>query len=160
MEIREYRENYKNQIIALILYIQNFDTNVSLSLEDQPDLNDIENCYLKNGGGFWVAVDDGGDVIGTLGLVRKDKYGVLKKFFVASAYRGREKGISAKLFERLLEHARKCGLEQIVLDSPAACHRAHGFYRKMGFGRVVREELPVQYDYADRDSYFFLKRLD
>lgn len=29
MEIREYRENDKNQIIALILYIQNFDTNVA-----------------------------------------------------------------------------------------------------------------------------------
>ena len=54
MEIREYRENYKNQIIPLILYILNFDTNVSLSLEDQPDLNDIGNCYLKDGGGFWA----------------------------------------------------------------------------------------------------------
>lgn len=25
---------------------------------------------------------------------------------------------------------------------------------------IARKELPVRYDYADRDSYFFMKRLD
>ena len=33
-------------------------------------------------------------MIGTLGFVRKDKCGVLKKFFVAAAYRGKEIGLN------------------------------------------------------------------
>ena len=159
MMIKSYEGKYKNQVIALILYIQNFDTNVDLSLEDQPDLNHIETVYLESGGGFWVAVDDTDNVVGTLGLIRKQNgCGVLKKFFVASACRG-SGGVSAQLFGTLMEHAVKCGMRKIVLDSPAVCRRAHGFYLKMGFREIAAHELPVQYDYADRDSLFFLKEL-
>lgn len=156
-----YEEKYKNQVIALILYLQNFDNHVSLSLEEQPDMNDIRNYYLKDGGGFWVAVNDRGDVIGTLGLMRKSgSCGVMKKFFVAQDSRGREQGVSDGLYARLIEHAQKCGITQIVLDSPSACRRAHEFYRKMGFKLIGKEQLPVQYDYPDRDSLLFLKQLN
>lgn len=43
MEIEVYEEKYKNQVIALILYLQNFDNKVDLSLEEQPERRD-ENC--------------------------------------------------------------------------------------------------------------------
>lgn len=161
MTIKNYEEKYRNQVIALILYIQNFENRLDLSLEDQPDLNDINACYRKNGGGFWIAVDDCDRVIGTLGLVNKNGIcGILKKFFIEREFRGGEKGVSAELFEHLLEHARSCGMKQIVLDTPAVCLRAHGFYRKKGFRRIGKEQLPVQYDYPDRDSRLFLKELD
>lgn len=161
MKIKVYEEKYKNQVIALILYLQNFGTGVSLSLDEQPDMNDIRNYYLKDGGGFWIAVDDTDDVIGTLGLMRKSgNCGVLKKFFVAPAWRGRERGVSGGLFAMLMEHAQKCGMKQIILDSPSVCHRAHEFYRKMGFELIGREQLPVQYDYPDRNSLLFLKQLN
>lgn len=54
MTIKNDEEKYRNQVIALILYIQNFENRLDLSLEDQPDLNDINACYRKTGGGFWV----------------------------------------------------------------------------------------------------------
>lgn len=161
MEIKMYENKYKNQVIALILYLQNFDNRVDLSLEEQPDMNDIPSYYLKDGGGFWIAVNENDDVVGTLGLMKKyNQCGVLKKFFVAPEYRGREKGVSGGLFNELITHAKKCNLTQIVLDTPSACHRAHGFYHKMEFKQITKDELPIKYDYPDRDSDIFLKVLD
>mgnify|MGYP000756230738 FL=1 len=158
--IKDYEEKYRNQVIALILYIQNIEGGVNLSLKDQPDLNDINACYRDSGGGFWIAVNDDDRVVGTLGLINKNGIcGILKKFFIEREFRGGEKDVSAGLFERLLEHARRGGMKQIVLDTPAVCLRAHGFYRKKGFRRIGKEQLPVQYDYPDRDSWLFLKEL-
>ncbi|WP_039656479.1 GNAT family N-acetyltransferase [Clostridium tyrobutyricum] len=161
MIIKTYEDKYKNQVIALILYLQNFDNRVNLCLEEQPDMNDITTYYLKGGGGFWIAVNDQNDVVGTLGLMNKhNKYGVLKKFFVEPSYRGKEIGVSAQLFDKLMEHAKKCGMEQIVLDTPSACYRAHSFYNKMGFEQISKEQLPFQYDYPDRNSDIFIKTLN
>lgn len=42
--IQVYNDKYKQEVIDLILYIQNVEAKVNLSLEDQPDLLDI----------FWI----------------------------------------------------------------------------------------------------------
>ena len=82
MKIITYQEEYKQQIIDLILHIQNEEAKINLSLEEQPDLLDIPNCYEKDGGEFWLAVDDN-TVIGTLALMNKGNgNGILKKGFV------------------------------------------------------------------------------
>lgn len=160
MKIITYDDKFKNQVVALVLYIQNFENCVDLSLEEQPDLKDVSSYYLGNGGGFWIALDNSETVIGTLGLLkRENNCGVLKKFFVSTEYRGKQLGISAKLFERLLEHAIQCEMDTIILDTPSACERAHAFYRNMGFVEVDSEQLPIQYSFPDRDSLLFLKKL-
>lgn len=157
MKIIPYENKYKNQVIALILYLQNFDNKVDLSLEEQPDMNDIENYYLKKGGGFWLAVNDSDDVVGTLGLMKKEKhFGVLKKFFVNPAYRGKDIGLSANLYSHLIRHAEQNNIDCIVLDTPANCVRAHHFYLKKGFQQIEHDQLPIDYDFPDRDSYFFM----
>ncbi|HDR3342052.1 TPA: GNAT family N-acetyltransferase, partial [Bacillus anthracis] len=79
MKILPYIDKYQNQVIALILYIQNYDTKVDLSLADQPDLLSIPEYYNATSGNFWVAVSDDDDVIGTIGLSVKENYGILKK---------------------------------------------------------------------------------
>ena len=82
MEIIRYREKYKQQIIDLILYIQNAEAGIDLNLQEQPDLMNIPFYYEKNGGEFWLAVDND-TVIGTIGLMNYGNgNGVLKKFFV------------------------------------------------------------------------------
>lgn len=160
MEIKVYESKYRNQVISLILYLQNYENKVDVSLEEQPDIQDIESSYLNAGGGFWIAVNEEDDVVGTLGLMNKHGVcGVLKKFFVMPEYRGKNFGISSALFERLMEHAKRCQLHQIVLDTPASCHRAHGFYRKMGFREILKDQLPVEYDYPDRNSLLFMLEL-
>ena len=45
MEIITYREEYKQQIIDLILAIQNEEAGINLSLEEQPDLLNIASAY-------------------------------------------------------------------------------------------------------------------
>lgn len=160
MQIKCYEDKYKNQVIALILYLQNFDNRVDLSLEDQPDMNNIPAYYLDNGGGFWLAVNDMDDVIGTIGLlIEPPHYGVLKKFFVNPHYRGKEVGVSNDLYACLEEHAKRKDIQTIILDTPSACHRAHGFYRKKGFETISQKNLPFPYQYVDRDSILFRKRL-
>lgn len=157
IKIKVYENKYKNQVIALILYIQNFDNRVDLSLEEQPDMNDIENHYFKDDGCFWIAVNQDDDVVGTLGLMhKKGGYGVLKKFFVAKEYRGKEIGTASLLFDHLLCKAEETGIKAIVLDTPSACYGAHKFYDRHGFKRITKQELPIEYDYPDRDSYLFM----
>ncbi|HBI7177922.1 TPA: GNAT family N-acetyltransferase, partial [Listeria monocytogenes] len=138
--------------------LQNFDNKVDLSLEEQPDLNDINSYYLENGGGFWVALNDEENVIGTIGLMKKDHHcGILKKFFLNPNYRGKKIGVSMQLYNQLINHAKNNEISKIVLDSPSICFRAHSFYKKMGFLNIQKEELPIQYNYPERDSHFFMK---
>lgn len=160
MEIKSYSHEYRNQIIALILYIQNFEQRVDLSIEEQPDIADIPEYYQLNGGDFWVAIDDNGDVIGTLGLMKKENhYGVLKKFFVKPEFRGSKTGTADKLYCHLITKAKELGIYMIILDTPFACSRAHGFYKKHNFVEISKEQVPIEYDYPDRDSLFFIKNL-
>ena len=42
MKIITYKDEYKSDVINLILYIQNYESKINLSLAEQPDLNDIE----------------------------------------------------------------------------------------------------------------------
>lgn len=55
MEIIKYREEYKQQIIDLILHIQNAEAGIDLQIEEQPDFLNIPSYYEKNGGEFWYA---------------------------------------------------------------------------------------------------------
>ncbi|HEL1556464.1 TPA: hypothetical protein TXJ05_000627 [Streptococcus suis] len=65
-------------MIALILYLRNYDNQVDLSLEEQPDMNAIEDYYMVTGGNFWLVVTDDDMVVGTIGLLVKDHVGVLQ----------------------------------------------------------------------------------
>lgn len=160
MKIKSYTPEYRNQIISLILYIQNYEQRVNLSLEEQPDMADIQKYYQMNGGDFWIAIDDSGDVIGTLGLMKKEKhYGILKKFFVKPEFRGSKIGTANNLYYHLITKAKELGIDTIILDTPLACNRAHSFYRKHNFVEIPKEQLPIKYDYPDRDSLLFIKKI-
>ena len=74
MKIITYQEKYKQQIINLILNIQNEESKVNLTLQDQPDLKDINKNYIENGGNFWLALNDNETVIGTPALMKKGDY--------------------------------------------------------------------------------------
>lgn len=155
--IVDYRPEFKDGVIDLILTIQNIEAGLDISLEQQPDLLTIESNYQQTGGGFWVAVDESRDVIGSVGLQREtEAVAVLKKFFVKDGYRGA--GVAAGLFDRLLAFANQKGVKTIILDTPSLASRSHAFYRKMGFRQIDRSEAPITYDYPDRDSLLF--RLD
>lgn len=50
MHIETYSGKYDDEIISLILNIQNNESKINLSLEEQPDLLDIHRNYQQNGG--------------------------------------------------------------------------------------------------------------
>jgi GNAT superfamily N-acetyltransferase len=157
VEIVSYKDEYKQQIIDLILHIQNDEAKINLSLEEQPDLLDIPSCYEKKGGRFWVAVD-GRDVIGTFAFMN---YGngnaVLKKFFVRSDWRKKKVGLA--LYQTVIDYLKEQGYKQALLDTPSVATAAHRFYEKAGFRRIEKSDLPFKYSYPDRDSLLYLLKL-
>lgn len=154
--ITAYSDRYRDEVIDLILHVQNVEYEVGIGVEDQPDILDIRANYIESGGSFWVALAPDGRVVGCLGLQRKtDTVAVLKKFFVYPDHRGREHGIGSGLYEALLAFAEAAGLATIVLDTPSVATRSHSFYRKVGFVEIDADDLPVHYDYPDRDSLLF-----
>lgn len=128
-----------------------------MSIQEQPDLLDIEQYYQQNGGNFWVALSDG-KVIGTIGLMLKDQHcAVLKKFFVKREFRSQK--IGRALYETLLRYATAAGVHTIILDTPSVAHGSHRFYEKARFHRISKDELPVPHSYPDRDSLLSLLTL-
>jgi len=155
-----YDDSYKEEVIKLILHVQNVEYEVGISVKEQPDILDIHSNYINDGGNFWIALNDNGEVVGSIGLQRKTKgVAVLKKFFVYKDYRGKEFGTGKKLYEALLDFAKKQGFSKIILDTPSKATRSHGFYKKVGFKEIDKEDLPIKYDYPDRNSIIFLLEL-
>ncbi|MBA9086563.1 N-acetylglutamate synthase-like GNAT family acetyltransferase [Fontibacillus solani] len=155
-----YNDSYKEEVIKLILHVQNVEYEVGISVKEQPDILDIHSNYINDGGNFWIALNDSGEVVGSIGLQKKNKdVAVLKKFFVYKDYRGKEFGTGKKLYEALLDFAKKQGFSKIILDTPSKATRSHGFYKKVGFKEIDKEDLPIKYDYPDRNSIIFLLEL-
>jgi len=153
MEIIQYSDEFRNGAIDLILSIQNNEAKVNLTIEDQPDLLDIPECYLKRDGNFWLAIDNE-EVVGTLALMKIDSdWCALKKFFVRADYRSQKVGLA--LYYRLLVFARQKGYRHIILDTPSVAVKSHVFYQLAGFRLIDKSELQVQYNYPDRQSLLY-----
>jgi GNAT superfamily N-acetyltransferase len=139
------------EVAALILAIQRDDVGLFVPIEEQPELLDIGGAYRD--GGFWVAVA-GGQIVGTIGMMRYGASGVLKKLFVRQDYRGPD-GAAHRLYDKAIAWAAARGLTAIFLDTPSVATRSHAFYQRRGFHVVDRAELPTGYDFPDRDSLIF-----
>lgn len=158
--VREFRKTDNSDVVSLVLGIQNDEFHLNLSISDQKDLTDIEAYYRDRGGAFLIAENQDGAIVGTIGLMcLRHDLGVMKKFFVAAEYRGKDRGVAMALYERFVESAKSKGLTQIILDTPAAAVRSHTFYRSVGFVQLDRSALPMTYDFPERDTLFFQLRL-
>ncbi len=153
MEIIQYADKYKSEVIRLILDIQNNEAKINLSLDEQPDLNDVVGAYINQGGNFWLAID-GGEVVGTIALMKiNNDWSVLKKFFVRADYRSQKVGLA--LYEALLEFAKREGFRHIILDTPSVATKSHSFYERAGFKQIEKSDLEVEYHYPDRHSILY-----
>jgi N-acetylglutamate synthase-like GNAT family acetyltransferase len=96
--LRPYEKSDEKQVKELILQIQREEFGVPVTLEDQPDLNEITDFYQSGNGNFWVAVDQ--EVVGTIALrAMNDHQFALRKMFVHRDYRGKSYGVAQKLLE-------------------------------------------------------------
>ncbi len=143
------------QIIDLILPIQQLEFGVPITLEGQPDLQDVDGFYYANGGRFWGAVI-GDQLVGTIALMVCDgPIGVIRKMFVAKDYRGKETGIAMRLLEQLLTHCHALGISDIYLGTVEMLKAAHRFYERNGFKTIAVAQLPSSFQRMKPDTIFY-----
>ncbi len=160
IEIFEYEDKYRDDIMRMILKIQREEYGIPITEKDQPDLADIKRFYMRDSGSFWVALDNG-EVAGTIGLKNiGNGNAMLRKMFVAKEYRGKEKGVSAGLLARLLDRARQKGFRSIYLGTTPQFTAAHRFYKKNGFKEISMEELPESFPVMKVDRKFYCFEID
>lgn len=159
IEISVFEDADQDAIIQLVLHCQNDGSRQPVSVYDQPELLAIRETYLQGGGSFWVAKENG-VLAGSIGLMNYGNgIGILKKFFVYEAYRGKPHHLGQQLYGVLCSFARSHGFKELILDTPKNTGRAHHFYEKAGFEKISEEELPVAYDHPYQDCDFFRLRL-
>lgn len=160
LQIRRFIDGDTEQVVALVLHCQNDGTRPYVTVEDQPELLNIQEKYIGSGGDFWVATENG-TIAGSIGLMNAGNgIGILKKFFVYEQYRGNPHFLGRKLYDVLFSFAQKHGFEMLILDTPKNTERAHKFYEKAGFEKIEKEQLTIVYDYPYSDSDFFCLKLD
>lgn len=153
IEIQQYSDKYKDQTIKLILKIQTEEFSIPISINDQPDLQQIPQFYQAGIGNFWIALD-GQQVVGTIALFDiGNNQAALKKMFVDNSYRG--KGVSKALLDTLINWCIKKEVREIYLGTISACLAAHRFYEKNGFQEILKEQLPPTFPILKVDSKFY-----
>ena len=153
--ITTYREKYLSHIVELILTIQQKEFNIPVTLEGQPDLQQIPEIYQAGNGNFWVALNDE-QPVGTIGLIDiGQNTGVIRKMFVHAAYRGSVHGVSHQLLQTLLQWAAQKEMKSLFLGTVDLLHASHRFYEKNGFVRIAMQELPEQFPLMKVDTIFY-----
>ena len=153
--IETYTDSNKKEVADLILHIQNVEFGIPITLELQPDLDQIPGFYQTNNGNFWIAkIDD--KIVGTISLLDiGDRKGALRKMFVDKHYRGKEFGVGQKLLNTLVDWARDKGFTEIFLGTTEKFTRAQRFYEKNGFKEIEKQELPETFPVMEVDIKFY-----
>lgn len=153
--IKEYSDEYKEEVIQLILDIQQREFNIPIQREDQPDLSDIPNFYQKGWGNFWIAFSDN-QPVGTISLLDiGNGQGALRKMFVKAAYRGSRFNTGKLLLTRLVNWAAEKQISEIYLGTTVKFLAAHRFYEKNGFSEITTKDLPEAFPIMKVDTKFY-----
>ncbi|HEX4852371.1 MAG TPA: GNAT family N-acetyltransferase, partial [Puia sp.] len=150
---------YKDAVCELILSIQKNEFGVPITLQEQPDLNNIPNFYQKNNGNFWVALADN-RVIGTISLLDiGNGQGALRKMFVHANYRGSQFGIGKRLLDKLVEWVQQKKFKEILLGTTEKFIAAQRFYEKNNFNEIEKDNLPATFPLMAVDVKFYKRNL-
>ncbi|WP_106531195.1 GNAT family N-acetyltransferase [Chitinophaga niastensis] len=143
------------EIIDIILPIQQIEFNVPITLEDQPDLLDIEANYHQTGGGFWGAsVDD--ELVGTIALIATGhQAGAIRKMFVKKAFRGKELGLAQQLLETLIAYCKSVQITDLYLGTVTKLQAAMRFYERNNFKEIKKADLPSYFPVMNADNIFY-----
>jgi len=155
VNIETYTDINKKDVADLILHIQNAEFGIPITLELQPDLNEIPGFYQTNNGNFWIAkIDD--KIIGTISLLDiGNRKGALRKMFVDKNYRGKEFGVGQKLLNTLIGWTKHKGFTEIFLGTTEKFIAAQRFYEKNGFKEIDKQELPETFPVMEVDIKFY-----
>ena len=153
--LKEYSNEYQNEVIDLILHIQQNEYNVAITKNDQPDLISIKDFYQTGNGNFWIAIQDN-KVIGTISLLDiGNQQLALRKMFVKKEYRGPKCQAASLLLNNALRWAKEKSIKAIYLGTIPQFVAAHRFYKKNGFDSIEVEQLPASFPVLQVDKKFF-----
>lgn len=161
MEISPYVTDPQRtaELIDLILYCQNTEAHLGITMAEQPDVLMIPEYYQARGGEFWVATQ-AQHVAGCIALFPIDAHtAVLKKFFTYPQFRGQTVHLGWQLYQTLHHFVKSAGFTRLVLDTPEGEHRSHQFYERQGFVQVPFDQLGVNYAFPDRHSRCYVLSL-
>jgi GNAT superfamily N-acetyltransferase len=155
LTIRPIHNEYCKQVIDLILSIQQKEFGLTITIDQQPDLRDIDANYHAGGGCFWGAfVED--KLVGTIALINTGhNAGCIRKMFVKAAYRGKEWGTAQKLLDILLQFCRDQQITDVQLGTVEALKAAHRFYERNGFEPIAKKDLPPYFPLMLTDTMFY-----
>jgi GNAT superfamily N-acetyltransferase len=108
--------------------------------ETDDEVTRLPGSYFDHGGGFWVAVDGAGVIIGTCGvfLLTESEY-ELRKMYLRPAARGT--GAGQLQMDTCVAFVRSRGAKRLVLDTTHDMRRAIAFYERNGF---VRDDAQIR----------------
>lgn len=158
IHITPFHADHIAAVASLIIPIQRSEFGVSITLDDQPDLRDIDGFYRATGcGEFWLAHrKTDGAIIGSIALLDLGSgNGALRKMFVHKEHRGGQAPLAGHLLHTLLGHARAHGLQHIWLGTTDQFLAAHRFYEKNGFEQVLASSLPATFPRMAVDTRFY-----
>ncbi|QRA44284.1 GNAT family N-acetyltransferase [Chryseobacterium cucumeris] len=160
LEIQPIGNSYSEQAIDLILTIQQKEFNIPITIEDQPDLLQIESFYMEAGGNFWGAFVDN-QLVGSIALVKFDeRAGAIRKMFVKKEFRGKELNIAQKLLEVLISFCRENRIDDLYLGTITVLKAAQRFYERNEFVKIEKSNLPVKFPLMSADDVFYHLNLD
>ncbi len=122
------------------------------------DIDDIQSTYMKTPGNhFWVAISDGGELLGMIG-VQRDEPGTCAIRRLRVRQDSQRRGIGTKLIETALKFCQDQGYLKVMLDTFIRHEPALKLFEKFNFrhtrSRTVGDR-ELRYYYLDlytRDS--------
>lgn len=110
-------------------------------------LSDLENNYFMRKGYFLVALDDKGQLVGTIGLYYlNDETVELRKMYILKTHRGN--GLGKFMLEEARKIALKLNYKKMVLETISPLVVAIGLYKKFGFIEVIPAIINDRVDQA------------
>ena len=122
---------------------------------DEAQLADPVKYFLAPGGEIFVALDDGGGVLGTCAVVPHGEEGECEVAKLAVTAEARGQGIARRLVESCLAWARAKGFRRAILVSNHQLRPALALYGSLGFTLAPVPPEFVQ-EYATADVYMTL----
>ncbi|AZA83493.1 GNAT family N-acetyltransferase [Chryseobacterium lactis] len=160
LKIQPIGNSYSEQAIDLILNIQQKEFNIPITIDDQPDLMQIEGFYKEAGGNFWGAFV-GGELVGSIALIKFDeRAGAIRKMFVKKEFRGKEWNIAQELLEVLISFCRENEIDDLYLGTITVLKAAQRFYERNYFTKIEKVNLPEKFPLMSADDIFYHLKID
>lgn len=106
-----------------------------------PDLDDIQQTYIKPGHRF-IVVETAGELVGTAALIT-ERPGIGRIVRVTVKPNQRRAGIGRTLVQHLIQLAQEIGCHQILVETNIDWFDAIRLYQKCGFKEYDRDEEEV-----------------